>query len=434
MTDSLWKSTSELPSFDALEQDIKTDVLIVGGGLAGILCGYALKNRGIDCVIVEANRVLSGMTGNTTAKITSQHGLIYSKLIDEFSAEQAKMYLKANESAIQQYKIICENIDCNFEFKSSYVYSVTDKDKLDKELSALSKIGFDAKFTNDTPLPFEVAGAIEFENQAQFNPVKFADAIINALKIYEHTMVKFFDGHTAVTDKGKISAQKIIIATHFPIINKHGFYFMKMYQDRSYVIALENAMDVFGMYKDESKTGLSFRSYEDFLLLGGGSHRTGKQGGGFKEIRYFAKKYYPNATEKFSWAAQDCMTLDGIPYIGQYSKSLPDFYVATGFNKWGMTSSMVAAEILSDAIEDKFNEFSELFSPERTSLRPQLAVNICESVGHLIKFSKPRCSHLGCALEWNSVERSWDCPCHGSRFEENGKLINDPAQKDIKVK
>ena len=186
------------------------------------------------------------------------------------------------------------------------------------------------------------------------------------------------------------------------------------------------------MYVDEDMTGLSFRSLEKYLLLGGGSHRTGVKGGGWAQLERFADKYYPKAKKVTRWATQDCMTLDGIPYIGQYSKSTPDFYVATGFNKWGMTSSMVSAMILSDLICTGKSEFSDLYSPSRSIFHPQLALNIFESAKGLLKPTTPRCPHMGCALEYNKEEHSWDCPCHGSRFEENGNLINNPATDDMK--
>ena len=188
------------------------------------------------------------------------------------------------------------------------------------------------------------------------------------------------------------------------------------------------------MYVDENEKGLSFRNYGDLLLLGGGSHRTGKNGGNWTELEKFALKYYPSAKIKYRWATQDCMTLDGVPYIGNYSKNTPDMYVATGFNKWGMTSSMVAAMLLTDAVCGKKNAYAEVFSPSRTILRPKLACNAVSAVCNLLTPTAPRCPHLGCALKWNSAEHSWDCPCHGSRFDKNGKLLDNPATGDIKIR
>ncbi|MEA4833334.1 MAG: FAD-dependent oxidoreductase [Oscillospiraceae bacterium] len=435
---SVWTDKSALPHFKSLNQDKKTDVLIIGGGMAGLLCAYMLNQRGIDYILAEAKSICGGITKNTTAKITSQHGFIYDKLINCFGMEKAGMYLRANQNALEQYRLLCGGIDCDFENKDAYVYSLRNapggKNKAEKEAAALQKLGFEAEFADKLPLPFDIAGAVRFKNQAQFNPLKFASGISKDLNIFENTEVKELSKHTAITDGGKITAEKIIVATHFPFINKHGSYFLKMYQHRSYVIALENAQNVDGMYVDQAQCGMSFRNYEDMLLIGGGDHRTGKNGGNWNELRGFASRHYPEATEKYSWATQDCMTLDGVPYIGQYSKSTPDFFVATGFNKWGMTSSMAAAVILADLVSDKPNEFTPVFSPSRSMLKPQLFINAFEAVINLLSISKKRCPHLGCALKWNEVERSWDCPCHGSRFDQDGELIDNPATGDLKGK
>ena len=430
--DSLWKQTSECPHFKNLKQEIKTDVLIIGGGMAGILCAYTLHQSGISYVLVESETICNGITKNTTAKITSQHGLIYNKLIHEFGVEKAKQYLNANEAALSKYRNLCNNIDCDFEEKCSYVYSLGDRQKIENEITALEKLGAHAEFTNQLSLPFPVAGAVKYPNQAQFHPLKFISAISKNLHIYEHTSVRELVGTTAITDYGKITAKNIIVATHFPFLNKHGSYFLKMYQHRSYVLALENALNVNGIYVDEAQNGMSFRNHENLLLVGGGGHRTGKKGGGWNELSNFAQQYYPNATEKYYWATQDCMTLDRVPYIGTYSASTANLYVATGFNKWGMTSSMVSAMILSDLVQGKQNPYAEMFSPSRTMLRPQLAVNAFEAIFNLLIPTTKRCSHLKCALKWNPFEHTWDCPCHGSRFTENGKLIDNPATQDLK--
>ena len=429
---SVWKDDSKLPKFEKLRGDLKTDVLIIGGGMAGILCAYMLEKDGVDYALVEAETICAGITGNTTAKITSQHGLIYDKLVREFSVEQARMYLSANEAALKKYRELCADINCGFETKDSCVYSLSDRNKLEKEMAALGKIGYPAELLEKLPLPLKTVGAVKFSAQAQFDPLRFVSAISKGLSIYEHTKVLELIGTRARTDNGMINANTVVVTTHFPFINKHGSYFLKMYQHRSYVIALENAQDVGGMYVDEDKKGMSFRNYGGLLLLGGGGHRTGKQGGGWSELESFAERNYPGAAEKYRWAAQDCMTLDGMPYVGHYSKKTPELLVATGFNKWGMTSAMVSATLLTDMLLGRKNEYADLFSPSRSILRPQLALNALEAAVNLLTPSKKRCPHLGCALKWNAQEHTWDCPCHGSRFTENGKLIDNPATGDMK--
>lgn len=432
MNNAVWADNAALPVFDSLKHDLKTDILIIGGGLAGILCAYLLDRAGADYALIEADTLCAGVSRNTTAKITSQHGLIYHKLIREFGPERAKWYWKVNELALDRYRQLCRDIPCDFEQRDSYVYALSTPDKLEKELKALDRLQIPGEFHSKLPLPFPVSGAVCLRNQAQFNPLKFVAGISRGLNIYTHTTARNFAGNTVCTDHGKITASQIIVATHFPIINKHGSYFLKMYQHRSYVLALENGPDLGGMYVDESKDGLSFRNYNNMLLLGGGSHRTGKRSGGWDELEAFARTHYPQARPRYHWATQDCMTLDGVPYIGSYSSRTENLYVATGFNKWGMTSSMAAAMILTDLVQGKENPWAHLFSPSRTMLRPQLLVNALEATVSLLTPTAPRCPHLGCALKWNPLEHSWDCPCHGSRFTEDGKLLDNPATGDWK--
>ncbi len=432
MKKSVWTDSVDLPGFPKLKGEIKTDVLIIGGGMAGILCAYFLEKSGVDYILVEGNRICGGITKNTTAKVTSQHGLIYSKLIKDVGIEKAQMYLAANNKALAEYEKLCNEIDCDYEKLSSYVYSTTSRQKIENEVEAVGKLGVVARFCETTELPFKVKGAILFQNQAQFNPLKFISEISKGLNIYENTFIRDITPTTAIADECKIKAKKIIVTTHFPFINKHGGYFLKLYQHRSYVSSYEGTIKLKGMYVDEDKKGMSFRNYGDLLLIGGGGHRTGKKGGNWKELNDFANKYYPDAKLKYQWATQDCMSLDGVPYIGKYSARTPNLYVATGFNKWGMTSSMVAANMLSDMVQDIKNEFEPVFSPQRSMLKTQLMVNGFESATNLLTPTIKRCPHLGCALKWNRAEHTWDCPCHGSRFEENGKLIDNPATGDLK--
>ena len=429
---SIWTGNTELPKFHRLEGNKKTDVLIIGGGICGLLCAYYLQKAGVDYILTEGNTIASGITKNTTAKITVQHGLIYSKLIRSIGEEKAKLYLQANQKALDAYARLCADIDCGFERKSAYIYSLSDREKIESEVTAANRLGQQAEFTENTRLPFPIAGAVKFPGQAQFNPFAFLKGICGGLNLYENTFIRDISPHKAISEHGAVSAEKIIVTTHFPFINKHGGYFVKLYQSRSYAAAFENAPDLDGMYLDEAEKGMSFRNFDGLLLIGGGSHRTGKKGGAWDEIYRFAKQYYPDAKLKYSWAAQDCMSLDAIPYIGRYAKGTPDLYTATGFNKWGMTSSMAAALILTDLVLGRENEYTQLFSPQRSMLKPQLFINGIEAVVNLLTPTPRRCPHLGCALKWNKAEHTWDCPCHGSRFQEDGTLIDNPATGNAK--
>ncbi|ELC8424676.1 FAD-dependent oxidoreductase [Clostridium perfringens] len=474
---SVWSESCKFRKREALNKDIKTDVLVIGAGIAGILTAYMLKQKGRDVVLIDAAEIASGNTKNTTAKITSQHDLIYSKLIAEFGEEKARQYAKANELAIKKYKEIIEDkrIECDFEEKPAYVYSLNEIDVLKEEVEAAKNLGIDAEFVDEANLPFKIKGAVKFNNQAQFNPLKFLKGISNELIIYENTRALEIKENLVVTSGGNITANNIVVATHYPIMNAPGYYFMKMHQERSYVLALENTNKIDGMYIDLNKEGYSFRTYNNLLLLGGISHRTGEneEGGSYDKLRKVAKNLYPKAKEKYYWSAQDCMTIDGIPYIGRYSSETPNIYVATGFNKWGMTSSMVSAMIISDMILEKENDFSEIFSPRRFDLSlsiNNIANDLIETAKNFIAqkvyipsseiehiknghggiieyngekvgvyknkggkefFVSTKCTHLGCQLSWNADELTWDCPCHGSRFDYKGRLIGSPATKDL---
>ncbi len=431
MRKSVWQEVS-LPSFPKLQGTHSTDVLVIGGGMCGLLCAWFLKHAGIDTILVEGKTIAGGVTGNTTAKITFQHGLIYDRLLREVGREKAGMYLQANRDALQEYQELCSRIPCDFEVSDSYVYSLEDRQKIEDEVKAVNTLGFPAEFCQQPGLPFSTKGAIRFRGQAQFHPLKFLAGIAGKLNIYENTFIRKIAGHTAWAEEGTIRARKIVVATHFPFLNRHGSYYLKLYQHRSYVSAYEHAMKLDGMYVDEKQTGLSLRNYGDLLLVGGGSHRTGKQGSAWEEMHRFAARYFPEARLKYEWATQDCMSLDGIPYIGNYSAKTPDLYVATGFNKWGMTGSMVSARILCDMVQEKKNKLAQVFSPHRSMLKPQLFFNGLEAGMNFLTPTVRRCPHLGCALKWNPAEHTWDCPCHGSRFEENGSLIDNPATGDAK--
>lgn len=429
--ESVWDNVERV-QHQPLTHDVSTDVLVIGGGAAGLLCTYFLQQNGIRCVLVEKGRICGGVTGRTTAKITAQHGFLYQTLLSRDGLEAAQMYLHANDEAVRMYAHLCAAIDCDYQIKDNYVYTLNDRRRAEAEQKALERIGAESEFCERLGLPFATAGAVRFPRQAQFHPLKFFTALSASLPIYENTRVREIKGDTAVTDGGKISAKAIIVATHFPFLNRHGLYFLKMYQYRSYILALTGATLPDGMYVDEEEGGLSLRMLGDTLLLGGKGGQTGKGCGGFAALRDAAHAYYPNAQEKIAWATQDCITLDSLPYIGRYSNRTHQLYTATGFGKWGMTGSMVAAMILRDAILGRSNAYAALFDPSRSMLHAQLTRNAWTAATNLLSFSRKRCPHLGCALHWNGAEHSWDCPCHGSRFSAEGRLLDNPANGDLK--
>ena len=450
--ESVWMEDREIRKRKPLSGDMEVPAVVLGAGLAGILTAYYLKQAGIRSVVLEADRIGSGQTKNTTAKITSQHNLIYSRLIRSFGYQMAEHYASANEAAIEAYERLIQEkeIDCNFIRCPSYLYTHTDTELLKQEADAAESLGIKASYGTDCELPFRVAGVTRFERQAKFHPLKFLAKIAEEVEVYEQTKVLKVEDRRVETALGTVIADHIVFATHYPFINIPGYYFARMYQQRSYVVALEGAKRLEGMYLGIDSDGLSFRNCGEILLLGGASHRAGVNKGfktfvgdryGYLRIR--SQEIYPQCREVSRWSAQDCMTLDNIPYIGRFSKRRAYWYIATGFGKWGMTSSMVSARILSALITERDCPEADIFSPSRhftAQTAKELVVHGAYTVKglakHLLPSKKeviiPNCPHMGCRLEWNPAEESYDCPCHGSRFDREGHLIDNPAQTNCK--
>ncbi len=473
---SVWQMENEIPQRESLSNNIETEVAVIGAGLAGILIADRLQSEGKRVVVLEADRIAGGQTGKTTAKITAQHGCVYANFAENLGINKARLYAKANIDALEWYRK-CVNerkIDCDFKNTDSFVYSFTETGKLKNEAEVCQNIGLKAEFINECELPFKVAGAVKLQNQAQFDPLRFIKAVSENLTVYENTPVKSVKGNTVYCEHCEVKACQIVFACHYPFLILPGLYFAKMYQQRSYVLALQTESNIHGMYIGADGEGYSFRRYKDMILLGGGGHRTGENsaGGKYDLLRAAAGRLFKGSAEVAAWSAQDCITADGMPYIGRLSLYHPNWYVATGFGKWGMTTSAVAADIITDLICGRENEYAGVFSPQRCSLTA--AGGIAKEMGQAVKglvrgnFSVPpyklssvrvgdggiismdgkrvgiyresdkkfytvipRCTHMGCGLEWNPDEKSWDCPCHGSRFDYRGNLIDNPAKKEL---
>ena len=479
-----------------LGKSLETDVCIVGAGIFGLTCAYYLTKLGYKVTVLEKYNIGEKATGHTTAKITSQHGLFYDYLTDSYSQKFAKDYLEANEQAITNIKNIIdeEKINCDFEYQNNYVYTTKKDDikAIKKEIKALEDLGYNCEFVTKAGLPFEIEGAVCFKNQAQFHPLKYLSGLCKCIttrggNIYTNTTVfdvkKENENYITFSKDFKLKSKYVIIATHYPFINFPGFYFLKMYQSTSYLIAVDTKKTLFnGMYISSNNPAFSFRTakYSDkkLLIIGGGDHKTGQPTSyedSYGLLEREAKKYYPDCEILFRWNTRDCIPLDKIPYIGSYSSLMPHMYVGTGFKKWGMTSSNVAANIIVDTIRGKQNKFAYLFDSSRLKpfknademknmivqstnsilldklRRPNMNFDeIANNSGSIIEINnqkvgiyknpngkiyaiKPVCTHLGCLLSWNDVDKTWDCPCHGSRFNYDGKNLYDPAFKDLEV-
>ena len=494
---SYWHETAghkvETINTDSLDGK-KFDLLIIGGGLTGLTCAYLLRNSGFKIGIIEATTIGYGVTGFTTAKITVQHSLFYDYLINSFSLNDAKQYLKANQEGLNLVKTIIEenNIDCDFKEQDAYVYATDESElkQLKKELEAYKKLGIDGFFTEDTPLPNNALGAIGIKNQGQFNPLKYLYRLLEILKqsgsceIYENTRALNIEphntGHAISTEKGKIYADKVIASSHYPFDDSFGLYFLRLYQEKSYVIAAKTKEKPFeGMYINYKDPVYSMRYHfsgkENVLLLGGGKHRAGEKDNeeeSYKELENFLSNNFKDAEIVSKWSTQDCMTYDKIPYIGLYSNSFENLYVATGFKKWGMTHSAAAALILRNKILNIDDDYSEIFNPsrftplqsskeflssvasitagflKRIAVVPDEILEVKEGEGKIVNYNgkkvgvykdekgdyfciNPVCSHLKCGVSFNEAEKSWDCQCHGSRFDIKGNILEGPTVRPL---
>ena len=405
---SLWLSENpNKKNFESLNKNISTDVCIIGAGIFGLTCGYYLSKAGLKVTVLDKSDVARKTTGHTTAKITSQHGLFYTYLVTTYGEQFAKDYLFANEEALENIKNIIdtENIKCDFEKQSNFVYTTyqSEVNKIKKEVDCVNAIGFPANFVTKTGLPFEIAGGIQFKNQAQFNPIKYINGLCDCIiknngEIYTNTTVydvkKDENNFSTLTVDGSIKSKYVILASHYPFINFPGMYFFKMYQSSSYVIGVDTKKTLFnGMYISSSEPVYSFRTAyyngKKILLLGGLGHKTGMPvtyEQSYGTLENYAKQLYPNCEILFRWDTRDCITLDKIPYIGAFSSTMDNFYIGTGFNKWGMTTSNVAANSVCDMILEKHNKYAYVFDSTRINPiknRTEVKNMITESVNSL---------------------------------------------------
>ena len=480
---SYWQREAA-PAFQPLPGEIQADAAVVGAGLCGLLCAYFLAQKGVrDVAVLEAREVCGGVTANTTAKVTSQHGLIYAKLLQGLGEQRAAQYLDAQEQALRHCRDVVrrEQIDCGLTDCGAWIYARTQKDAraVEDEARAARTLGMAAALEFPAELPFPVTAAMRFPDQAHFHPLRFAFRLCELLdkagvRIYTQTQVTAAEAGVVHTGRGRVYAKHILICSHYPVIDKASLLFTRLFQERSYVLALQRAGQLRDMYLDCAKGGVSLRPLNDgpdsLILFGAYDHKTGHEDhtSHFSALREEARQAYPRAEPVAQWSAQDCMTHDGIPYIGRYPGAGDGMYLATGFNKWGMTSSMAAAELLSDLIVSGRARYQDVFALDRGDAGLQAKSFVKEAIdiagnflthltmadthlkalrpgeGGIVEIGgkrvgaykdrdgrvyavKPVCTHMGCALKWNPDEISWDCTCHGSRFDYRGNVLGGPA-------
>ena len=450
--------------FEKLEENLEVDVCIVGGGLTGLTTAYYLLKQGKKVVILERDRICSHTSGRTTGKVTSQHGLFYNYLIKSKGKEFAKEYYEANQQAIQNIKKIIkdEKIDCDFKDVSAYVFTQKEDDvlKIKEEVESTKKIGISSKFVDNIDIPLKISGAIEFKEQGQFHPIKYANGLVKAILekggiIYENTKVTDIDEsedddekNVVIAENFKVKAKDVVIATRYPIVSVPGYYFLKMYQSTSFAVLVDPHEEIKfnGVYINTEQPQLSFRMLEDngkkLFLAVGYDYKTGDEfvGNPYEYLESKIMKMYPNSEILNKWCAEDCISLDKIPYIGTFSESMPHVFVATGFNKWGLTSGNIAANLITDKIMERENPYENIFRSIRLEplknkeeMKNILKETAKSFVGKRLEGVKaPTCTHLGCKTCWNDIEKTWDCPCHGSRFDKKGLVIEGPAVDNIK--
>ncbi|QAA30341.1 FAD-dependent oxidoreductase [Clostridium manihotivorum] len=484
-----WIASVDKTEYPALAEDINVDVAIIGGGMVGITSAFLLKRRGFKVAILEVNNIAHGTTGHTTAKITSQHGLIYDKITKSVGHDKARKYAEANEHAIHFIADLIKekNIDCDFEEKQAYIYTQSDEyiKKIENEVKAASNLGIKATYLDKAPLPFDTKAAVRFDNQAQFHPLKYLLALAKDIpgdgsSIFEHTKVVDVDDSSdkciVKTDDGKkVFASKVIVASHFPCYDGLGLYFARMHSERSYAIGVKsNVPSPDGMFITAEKPLRSIRSQRfddgEILIIAGEHHKTGaenKTNVHYDNLGKFAKDNFNLQSVLYRWSTQDCITIDNLPYVGLINSNTSRVFVATGFGKWGMTNSTAAAIIITDLIADGKNKWQEVYSPSRFDISsvPKIVETNLDVAKNLIKGKlealpeelevkngeakvvkvngerlgayrdedgnlhvvNTTCTHLGCELEWNEAEKTWDCPCHGSRFNYDGDNVEGPA-------
>jgi glycine/D-amino acid oxidase-like deaminating enzyme/nitrite reductase/ring-hydroxylating ferredoxin subunit len=491
---SLWIETAPETGYPSLEPGIEVDVAVAGGGIAGITTAHLLKRAGRTVALLESKRIVRGATGYTTAKVTAGHGLTYADLEERLGGEAAGLYAEAQMRGLELVRelVETESIDCELEERANYVYaeSADEAARVRAEADAARRAGLPASYVTDVDLPFPVAGAYRLAGQAQFHPRLYLLALAERIPgggshVFEETRVLGVDRDRPLrvrTDRGELRAGDLVLATHLPILDR-GLFFAKAHPTRSYAVAArvppERLPD--GMWINVGSPTRSLRTARDddgpLLIVGGEGHRPGDEedtGRRYAALEESAGRWFGGSEVPYRWATHDYSPVDGMPYVGRMGMGERHVWVATGFRKWGMTNGTIAAEILADALLTNPNRFSRLFDAERLNARialPRLLQENLEVARHFfadrlrrgeavelddlapgdgrlvhvrgrklavhrddtgfLHILSPTCTHMGCHVAWNRAERTWDCPCHGSRFSGEGRVLEGPAVRDL---
>jgi glycine/D-amino acid oxidase-like deaminating enzyme len=445
---SLWFEGRDARARAPLDREIAVDVVVVGSGIVGLTTALLLEREGMDVAVLEMRRVAAGATGYNTAKLSSLHGLTYTQLEGSLGRDKARLYGEANEAGIARVFELADElgIDCDLARKPNFTYSedAADVEDLREEARIAAELGLPATYVETLDLPFGVAGAVRFEDQAEFHPVRYADGLAAALRgpVYEGTRVTGLGSGGVNTARGHaVKAEHVVVATHLSFLDR-GLYFARCHPERSYVVAGRASKLPAGMYLSTESPAHSIRAHGDRLLVGGESHKTGQADAAerYDRLEAWGRERFGLEPE-LRWATQDQMPVDGVPYVGRHDPVSGDLWVATGFKKWGLAMGTAAGELLAAQIAGREHRWTPLFDPNRLRPRASAPDFVKENANVAYRFvadrvgkrGNPRCTHLGCLLDWNAAEETWDCPCHGSRFAASGEVIEGPAVQPLEV-
>jgi glycine/D-amino acid oxidase-like deaminating enzyme/nitrite reductase/ring-hydroxylating ferredoxin subunit len=465
-------------------------VAVLGAGITGTTLALLLKRAGVKVALLEAGRVGHGVTGYTTAKLTSLHGLSYLKLASSFGEQGARIYGEANEAGLARVAGFVEEleIDCDFERRPAFTYTESREElgRMEAEVALATRLGLPASYTETTDLPFDVAGAVRFDEQAQFHPVKYLAALASLIPgdgshLFEQTRALGVDDGkpcSVETTRGTVRAGHVVVSTHMPILDR-GLFFARMHPERSYVLGLRTQGSVpKGMYISTERPAHSIRSHPagggELVLVGGEGHKTGQSDAvnRFRSLESFARERFDVRGIDYHWATQDNMPVDGMPFVGKLWPFSERVLTATGYRKWGLAMGTAAAMLLCDRISGRPNDWTRTFDSMRIKplasagelVKENANVALCffgDRLTRRLSASDPRpgegkivrsglrqlavyrddagklhslsaaCTHLGCLVRWNGAEKTWDCPCHGSRFSYDGEVVQGPAVKPL---
>lgn len=489
---SLWLDDLAQRSHPPLAGQRRFDVAVVGGGITGLTTALLLAREGLSVGVIEGRTLGAGTTGRTTAKVTSQHGLTYTRLRLTYGSGTARVYGEANEAAKEQVAaLVDEGIDCDFRRRAAYVYAASRRQAalVRREAHDAAAVGLPATFVEDPPLPFATRGAVRFDDQAEFHAGRYLQGLARLFEqaggtIFEHTRAHAAHNGRPCrveTEHGDVLADHVVLATLMPFADRGGF-FARAYPVRSYVVSMRLAgPPLDGHFISAGSPTRSMRSHPDedgeLLLVGGESHHTGSGEAGrerYERLAEFARRHWDVGPVAHHWSAQDYTPDDGIPFIGRLHRFTDRIHVATGMKKWGLTNGTLAGMLLRDAIVGRDNPWASVFAATRIQpLRetPKLTLEnarvgwrfvadrLTQAGGRPIGDLEPgegaivdahgqkvagyrdddgelhavstRCTHLGCQVSWNRAERTWDCPCHGSRFTVDGDVLAGPAVRPL---